>query len=87
MGQSAVHADAFDAEPLITPILTVGPNFRRWAKEAASDSQIAKKIKAAMLRPHQHGRPQAPLRRGFFMTPALTPTAADRSEFDSPAAP
>ena len=31
MPQSAVHVDVFDAEPIITPILTVGPSFRRWA--------------------------------------------------------
>lgn len=31
MRQSAVHADAFDAEPIINAVLTVGPSFRRWA--------------------------------------------------------
>ncbi len=31
MPRSAVHADAFDAEPIINAVLTVGPSFRRWA--------------------------------------------------------
>ena len=31
MPQSNAHAGAFDAGPIIAPILTVGPSFRRWA--------------------------------------------------------